>query len=403
MSLRNLLESAKQNNASDFERIFEEVLDEKVQFVLENKYSDMYGLPTLEEQVESLMEKLIVFNGGAKYGQIVFMSGGAGSGKGFAGSTFMESEKFKVRDVDEWKKAFLKISELKNKYPEIRGLNLKNSKDVFKLHQFVKDLSVNNKSFKEGTLDLLLKDIRADRLPNIMFDITAKDLDDITEVLPVLQEAGYDAKNIHLAWILTDFKVSYAANLTRERVVPADIFLDTHRGASKTMQGILNRGSLPRGMDGRFVVVLNNRENTIFFKAGEKYKGKTVPETARGVKDFYYIEVKRAGKPFKPDADWKKELHAQIVQNVPGGQDSLDSLRADALERLAPKAAKGDKDAEEGIDIVKGDIEKDRKLKKALETINKRTGKSYKFEDFSKKGVIPKDIKTAVMRLAQQY
>ena len=52
---------------------------------------------------------------------------------------------------------------------------------------------------------------------------------------------------------------------------------------------------------------------------------------------------------------------------------------------------------------MKGDIEKDRKLKKALETINKRTGKSYKFEDFSKKGVIPNDIKTAAMRLARQY
>jgi len=356
MSLRNLLESAKQNNASDFERIFEEVLDEKVQFVLENKYSDMYGLPTLEEQVESLMEKLIVFNGGAKYGQIVFLSGGAGSGKGFASSTFMESEKFKVRDVDEWKKAFLKISELKNKYPEIRGLNLKNAKDVFELHKFVKKLGI-----KDKTLDLLLNDVRADRLPNIVFDITAKDLDDITDVLPVLQQAGYDAKNIHLAWILTDFKVSYAANLTRERVVPADIFLDTHRGASKTMQGILNRGSLPKGMDGRFIVVLNNRENTVFFKAGEKYKGKTVPETARGVKDFYYIEVKRAGKSFKPDEDWKKELHTQIVQNVPGGQDTLDSLRADALERLAPKAAKGDKDAEEGIEIVKKDLAKSKK------------------------------------------
>ena len=356
MSLRKLIESASSSNANDFENVFEEIIGDKIQTALEQKYDDIYGVPNLQEQVEALMEKLIVFNGGAKYGQIVFMSGGAGSGKGFASSTFMESEKFKVRDVDEWKKAFLKISELKNKYPEIRGLNLKNANDVFELHKFVKKLGI-----KDKTLDLLLNDVRADRLPNIMFDITAKDLEDITDVLPVLQQAGYDAKNIHLAWVLTDFKVSYAANLTRERVVPADIFLDTHRGASKTMQGVLNRGKLPSGMNGRFVVVMNNRENTVFFKAGEKYKGRTVPETARGVKDFYYIEVKRAGKPFKSDDEWKKELHAQIVQNVPGGQDTLDSLRADALERLAPKAAKGDKDAEEGIEIVKRDIAKAKK------------------------------------------
>jgi hypothetical protein len=43
----------------------------------------------LAESIELLYEKLVVFNGGAKYGQIVFMSGGAGSGKGFASSSFM--------------------------------------------------------------------------------------------------------------------------------------------------------------------------------------------------------------------------------------------------------------------------------------------------------------------------
>ena len=33
-----------------------------------------------------------------------FLAGGAGSGKGFAIANFMEKEKFKIRDVDEWKK-----------------------------------------------------------------------------------------------------------------------------------------------------------------------------------------------------------------------------------------------------------------------------------------------------------
>ena len=31
-----------------------------------------------------LEEKLIVYGGGKRYGQIVFLAGGAGSGKGFA-------------------------------------------------------------------------------------------------------------------------------------------------------------------------------------------------------------------------------------------------------------------------------------------------------------------------------
>ena len=331
----------------------------------------------IAESIELLYEKLVVFNGGAKYGQIVFMSGGAGSGKGFASSTFMESEKFKIRDVDEWKKAYLTLAKLKNKFPEIRSLNLKNSDDVFELHKFVK-----KKGIKDRTLNLLLNDARADRLPNIIFDITGKELNDFSDVLPNLEEAGYDPKNIHVAWVLTDYKVAYTANLTRSRVVPADVFLDTHQGASKTMQGIINRGRLPFGMNGRFVVIMNNRENTIFFKPGEKYKGRTVPnaparvsnsilpnsipEPVKGVKSFYYITVKDAGKSFRPEKKWKEELHKQIVDNIPGGQDTIETLRQHALETLsgevADKTAEG-KDASKemsGLDIVRVDIKKDK-------------------------------------------
>ena len=47
-----------------------------------------------------LEEKLIMYGQGKRYGQIVFLAGGAGSGKGFAISNFMEKEKFKIRDVD---------------------------------------------------------------------------------------------------------------------------------------------------------------------------------------------------------------------------------------------------------------------------------------------------------------
>ena len=87
---------------------------------------------------EFLTEKQIVLGKGAKYGQIVFLAGGAGSGKGFATSHFLEGTKFKIRDVDEMKKAFLKLAAMKNKYPEIRGLDLRKPKDVFTLHMFVK-------------------------------------------------------------------------------------------------------------------------------------------------------------------------------------------------------------------------------------------------------------------------
>ena len=61
---------------------------------------------------EQLDEKLITFSNRAPYGQIVFMAGGAGSGKGFAINNFIDAAGFKVRDVDEMKKAVGKLDAL---------------------------------------------------------------------------------------------------------------------------------------------------------------------------------------------------------------------------------------------------------------------------------------------------
>ena len=258
-----------------------------------------------------LEEKLILYNQGQKYGQIVFLAGGAGSGKGFAIKNYMEGEKFKVRDVDEWKKGFMKLADTQNKFPEIKGLNLRNSKDVYKIHMFVKKAGIKDKS-----IDLLLRDANSDRLPNIMFDITMKDASDITTIIPKLVEAGYDSKNIHLTWVLTNYAVSIVNNRNRERVVPEDIMLLSHEGAAKSMYSVI-KGDLPRGLNGGVRVILNNRENTIPYVDP---KTKKPVKTRTGniiVTDFTYLTFKKEGKSFAPEADVKKEVLGWISANVP--------------------------------------------------------------------------------------
>ena len=258
-----------------------------------------------------LEEKLILYNQGQKYGQIVFLAGGAGSGKGFAIKNYMEGEKFKVRDVDEWKKGFMKLADTQDKFPEIKGLNLRNSKDVYKIHMFVKKAGIKDKS-----IDLLLRDANSDRLPNIMFDITMKDASDITTMIPKLEEAGYDSKNIHLTWVLTNYAVSIVNNRNRERVVPEDIMLLSHEGAAKSMYSVI-KGDLPRGLNGGVRVILNNRENTIPYVDP---KTKKPVKTRTGniiVTDFTYLTFKKEGKSFAPEADVKKEVLGWISDNVP--------------------------------------------------------------------------------------
>jgi len=258
-----------------------------------------------------LEEKLILYQQGKKYGQIVFLAGGAGSGKGFAIKNFMEGEKFKIRDVDEWKKAFMKMADLQDKFPEIKGLNLKNPKDVYKMHMFVKKSGIKDKS-----LDLLLRDANSATLPNIMFDITMKDASDIGDVIPKLKEAGYDSNNIHLTWVLTNYAVAIVNNRNRERVVPEDIMLLSHEGAAKNMYNVV-KGKLPKGLNGGVRVVLNNRENTIPYVDPETKKPVKTKHGELIIQDFTYLTFKREGKTIAPEADVKKELLGWISANVP--------------------------------------------------------------------------------------
>ena len=270
-----------------------------------------------------LEEKLIMYNQGKRYGQIVFLAGGAGSGKGFAIANFMEKEKFKVRDVDEWKKAFMKIADAQDKYPEIKGLKLSNPRDVAKIHKFVKKLGI-----KEKSIDLMLADANSRHLPNIMFDITMKDTSNIDVVMPKLIKAGYDAKNIHLTWVLTNYAVAIVNNRNRERVVPEDIMLLSHEGAATSMYDVI-KGKLPRGLNGSVRVILNNRDNTIPYVDPDTKKPMKTSQGNLLVKDFTYLTFKKEGKSIGPEMDVKRQLLGWIAANVPKTKLTRDMMGVD--------------------------------------------------------------------------
>ena len=317
---------------------------------------------------EQLDEKLITYNNRKPYGQVVFLAGGAGSGKGFAGSNFLDSAGFKVRDVDEMKKQLQVMNRIgkidvdtiikkfgkkikpkdmelvtkvfntelpKGGKQTLRNLNLKNPDHVYVLHLLVKAMGI-----KDNSLMYLLKGKdNPETLPNIMFDITAKDLTDITDVLPQLKKVGYDAKNIHLTWILTNYVTAMENNKSRERMVPEDILLKTHEGASNTVWSLITR-ALPKGMNGRVDVILNNPKHTVFFK---DTSGKTIKrdqdkvkvkmdvdadgklKTSRDVETkevkfvagFLSLPVKKAGGGIFPEKVWKDKLFSWVKDNAP--------------------------------------------------------------------------------------
>jgi len=252
-------------------------------------------------QTGELNERLIVLNNSAKYNQVLILGGGAGSGKGFALSNFVDSSNYKVRDVDEIKRLLQKLSaagkidvrkmwsiESKTKsklkpaeikkvskvlamaHYKLENLNLKEPDHVFTLH-----IMTSIMGWKNNSLAALSKSIPEDskHKPNIVFDITAKDMMAAEKTVKICLGMGYVPKDIHLIWVLTDYKIAIKNNLGRDRVVPDDILLQTHEGAAETMTDVIG-GKAPRGLDGSVWTILNNKENTIFWSNGDgKLKG----------------------------------------------------------------------------------------------------------------------------------
>lgn len=302
------------------------------------------------QYVQSLQEKLIVLNGGAKYNQVVFLAGGGGSGKGFAAQNFMQSDLFKIRDVDAMKSSFIElnrlfqeISKLKpcngrtyndphphkfggldcNPYSELQGIDLRQPGDVFALHAFVDKLGVKDKSLK--AMMQAVNQANGNR-PNIMFDITAKDVKSISNAingdgkLPGLLDIGYQPENIHLVWILANYSVAVERNAKRSRVVPDDVLLQTHEGAANTMFRVL-QGHLPSGLNGGVYVVLNRDLNPEDFYPDSQNKSKqssvSVIRPASVVKDFTYIKYKDAGHPMMPHEAVQQQIYDWITSNIP--------------------------------------------------------------------------------------
>ena len=298
-----------------------------------------------------LVEKQILYNNGAKYGQIVFLAGGAGSGKGFAVQHFMQGSEFKIRDVDELKIAFQKLDalgkfttqdlldkygdkisqkdkeliqkELTDKNLKMGELNLKTPTHVYILHVLIRATDVKNK-----TLDLMLAGAEKGQLPNLIFDSTFKEVEDMTDVLPKLFAAGYEPKNIHVSWVLTNYQIAIKNNKSRARVVPEDILLATHAGAAQTVYNLVTT-AMPPTVQGGIYVILNNPENTIFIvdpQTGKAYKDKKGNPV---IKDFKYLTLKEPGKPAKKELDVKKQLLTWIKDNVPPG--AVDTSELDKL------------------------------------------------------------------------
>jgi hypothetical protein len=274
----------------------------------------------LEALADVLLEKLITFGGQAypKFGNIIIMAGGAGSGKGFVKDKLVGAEG-KVFDVDELKTLASKAPRIIKRIKDELGTdltklasNLKDPENVGKLHGIMGDyLNLDSKVKKAMYTSIFAAD--PDRKPNIIFDVTLKDLQKLEKITRDASNLGYDRKNIHIVWVINDIEVAQAQNKSRARTVPSEILVNTHRGAANTMGDILNMGkSLKRYMDGDIVFAFNKvgvDANLAISGKGGSY-----------IKDANYFYVKKQGKAptsvDKLEADIRRKISGYVPKGV---------------------------------------------------------------------------------------
>lgn len=289
-----------------------------------------FGLSSKQELDESSLDEALITFGGKAYppfGQIVILSGGAGSGKGFVKSNLLGIEGISL-DVDRLKELVMHSTKYNEKIKEMFGidaskLNLKKPEDVGKLHDVVDKLSINDRKLKALFTSIISAD--PTRKPNLIFDVTLKDLNKFYNTLRRVEEMGYWKQNISLVWVLNTIDVSQAQNKGRNRVVPEDILLATHQGASYTMSEILKMGDkLSQYMDGDLYVAFNQEKVDSTVVKGNQQSDdeegaifKNRPSKPMYVKEADYIQLKKKQQPLIKFEDIEADIIKKIKRYVP--------------------------------------------------------------------------------------
>lgn len=277
---------------------------------------DDYNFSENLSLIEYITEKLITFGNTAypKFGNVVIMAGGAGSGKGFVKEKLLGIEGF-VFDVDALKQIAIKtpkfVERVKNELGiDLTTFNFKSSDDVSKIHYILSDhFGIDDKKIKNLTKSILAAS--KDRKPNLIFDVTLKDIYKFKSITDLVKMLGYESQNIHLVWVVNDIEVAIQQNLKRSRTVPTEILVNTHRGASNTMGDIIKMGErISTYLDGDIVFVFNKAKVDSTLKKSDM--------GGSYIEDANYVYMKTKNNPVVKYEDISQDIIQKIKDYTPG-------------------------------------------------------------------------------------
>lgn len=260
------------------------------------------------------------------------------SGKGFTLTNLVGIEG-KVFDVDELKKLAQKAPGIVDKVKREYGtditdgeFDLRDPANVGELHNIIGDgkhakkAGLNLDSKKENAFFKSVAQTDKSRLPNIIFDVTLKDMKKFHEIHAVLEGLGYELKKRHIVWIVNDVEVAKSQNLSRDRVVPEEILIKTHQGANETMKTIIEMGSsLRQYIDGDIFFTFGKKDIDTLYMAGQSKASGVMnrKKVSPGyLKDAEYIQLKEVGKAPKSTSSISAELRRKIDAYTPDDENN---------------------------------------------------------------------------------
>lgn len=255
-----------------------------------------------------LTEKLLTFgNKQPKYNNVVIMMGGGASGKGYVLNNLVGLEGV-VFDVDKLKSLSLRSVKIRKKVLELTGkdistLDLKKPEDVTFLHNIIYELGIMDKKLNTFLNSVFSTEYK----PNIIFDVTLRDLSKLDNIYHQVTEFGYKKENIHLVWVVNDIETALIQNLERERSVDSNILISTHRSVATTANLILNKTvSISNYIGGDFWIVFNKRG----IDSLTKFSGKG----GFYIKDALYIKAKDQYQEIKDLSEISDDILDKLEQ-----------------------------------------------------------------------------------------
>lgn len=218
-----------------------------------------------------------------KFGQCIILGGGPGIGKGFIRSNYLDTD-YKIFNVDDYKELYNKM--VKAGVTDDREYDLGDNKDTAKLHGIIK-----GKGWKSKDRNKMLNPshiVSKDRLPNICFDVTAKDIKTFEEIFEQIDGLGYE---ITFVWVIGNLEVAVVNNSKRARKVPGNILTDTHNLVNKLIPEILSNKypDISEKIDRAFICLSAGMGR----KLADKWSGSPVIEVPKKDNKFDYDSVKK--------------------------------------------------------------------------------------------------------------